>query len=417
MAIVICGYNNISLIRRPFKKLPTSSGNMANMRIEKLGNFNLIPSDGYYNTENQIFPMNGDDTGTWKIYLISDPDVGILIPHIKKDSNKFVVPYKNIDFDSLHNQVQIEDYISGYRNAVKNDSVNNSSYASTLSYSVSDFIFTQPVFLKSGNNWFVYVPKYKINDDDIEFEKRNITSTFSNLFNVNNSLEINDVVVSNQDIEDMKFTQLAIGKNGLSMKNGLSYTISNTGDVNFNIGNIKSDSTPYMKVNMIVDGTSQTISKKLETDSYRKGDVISGTSITSLLNTILQDMYSRYTKIYECSTAGDTALKVVALPAGSTIPTDGVIIDLKNDNTASSPYFKYTVTGSSTVNTQLPIVYNNTTGSDLTSIPSGYYKVTPYYSNGSHVQSGWLFTKDNLYTEINTLLKKTSKFDILIVKK
>ena len=52
MATVNCGFNNINLIRRPFKKMAVNSGTMANMRIEKLGNFNLIPLDNgsYYNT-------------------------------------------------------------------------------------------------------------------------------------------------------------------------------------------------------------------------------------------------------------------------------------------------------------------------------------------------------------------------------
>ena len=118
MATVNCGFNNINLIRRPFKKMAVNSGTMANMRIEKLGNFNLIPLDNgsYYNTENQIFPM-GEDTG--QIYLISDPDVGVLIPHIKKES-KYVLSYKNIDLDGLYNKSDFNTFISEYRDSLAN---------------------------------------------------------------------------------------------------------------------------------------------------------------------------------------------------------------------------------------------------------------------------------------------------------
>ena len=322
MATVNCGFNNINLIRRPFKKMAVNSGTMANMRIEKLGNFNLIPLDNgsYYNTENQIFPM-GEDTG--QIYLISDPDVGVLIPHIKKES-KYVLSYKNIDLDGLYNKSDFNTFISEYRDSL----ANSGNLSDTLSYSVYGFIFIQPIFLNSSGTWYVYTPMYKINDDDVVFEKRTFDN-MSNIFNMNSSLEINDVVVSDQNINDMNFSQFAIGKNGLSMRNGMSYTISEAGDVNFNVGNIKSDSTPFMKIKMKLGDTFDVVEKKLESESYRKGDVISGTSITSLLNSIFQDMSEKIDElsndIHICSTYGSTQNKSVVLKNGMTsIPDTGI---------------------------------------------------------------------------------------------
>lgn len=409
MATVNCGFNNINLIRRPFKKMAVNSGTMANMRIEKLGNFNLIPLDNgsYYNTENQIFPM-GEDTG--QIYLISDPDVGVLIPHIKKES-KYVLSYKNIDLDGLYNKSDFNTFISEYRDSL----ANSGNFSDTLSYSVYDFIFIQPIFLNSSGTWYVYTPMYKINDDDVVFEKRTFDN-MSNMFNMNSSLEINDVVVSDQNIDDMNFSQFAIGKNGLSMRNGMSYTISETGDVNFNVGNIKSDSTPFMKIKMKLGDTFDVVEKKLESESYRKGDVISGTSITSLLNSIFQDMSEKIDElsndIHICSTYGSTQNKSVVLKNGMTsIPDTGIIVRLVYKSTVSSPKFSFN-TG-----TERQIKYNDKYGSDLTLIPAGYYRVTSIgdKSNGYY----WLFTRESngLFDKMNTFFNKTSNFDILIVKK
>ena len=406
MATVNCGFNNINLIRRPFKKMAVNSGTMANMRIEKLGNFNLIPLDNgsYYNTENQIFPM-GEDTG--QIYLISDPDVGILIPHIKKES-KYVLSYKNIDLDGLYNKSDFNTFISEYRDSL----ANSGNLSDTLSYSVYGFIFIQPIFLNSSGTWYVYTPMYKINDDDVVFEKR----TFDNIFNMNSSLEINDVVVSDQNIDDMNFSQFAIGKNGLSMRNGMSYTISETGDVNFNVGNIKSDSTPFMKIKMKLGDTFDVVEKKLESESYRKGDVISGTSITSLLNSIFQDMSEKIDElsndIHICSTYGSTQNKSVVLKNGMTsIPDTGIIVRLVYKSTVPSPKFSFNTV------TERQIKYNDKYGRDLTLIPAGYYRVTSIgdESNGYY----WLFTRESngLFDKMNTFFDKTSNFDILIVKK
>ena len=405
MATVNCGFNNINLIRRPFKKMAVNSGTMANMRIEKLGNFNLIPLDNgsYYNTENQIFPM-GEDTG--QIYLISDPDVGILIPHIKKES-KYVLSYKNIDLDGLYNKSDFNTFISEYRDSL----ANSGNFSDTLSYSVYGFIFIQPIFLNSSGTWYVYTPMYKINDDDVVFEKRTFDN-MSNIFNMNSSLEINDVVVSDQNIDDMNFSQFAIGKNGLSMRNGMSYTISETGDVNFNVGNIKSDSTPFMKIKMKLGDTFDVVEKKLESESYRKGDVISGTSITSLLNSIFQDMSEKIDElsndIHICSTYGSTQNKSVVLKNGMTsIPDTGIIVRLVYKSTVSSPTFSFNTA------TERQIKYNDKYGSDLTLIPAGYYRVTSIGDNY------WLFTRESngLFDKMNTFFNKTSNFDILIVKK
>lgn len=409
MATVNCGFNNINLIRRPFKKMAVNSGTMANMRIEKLGNFNLIPLDNgsYYNTENQIFPM-GEDTG--QIYLISDPDVGVLIPHIKKES-KYVLSYKNIDLDGLYNKSDFNTFISEYRDSL----ANSGNLSDTLSYSVYGFIFIQPIFLNSSGTWYVYTPMYKINDDDVVFEKRTFDN-MSNIFNMNSSLEINDVVVSDQNIDDMNFSQFAIGKNGLSMRNGMSYTISETGDVNFNVGNIKSDSTPFMKIKMKLGDTFDVVEKKLESESYRKGDVISGTSITSLLNSIFQDMSEKIDElsndIHICSTYGSTQNKSVVLKNGMTsIPDTGIIVRLVYKSTVSSPTFSFNK------GTERQIKYNDKYGSDLTLIPAGYYRVTSIgdKSNGYY----WLFTRESngLFDKMNTFFNKTSNFDILIVKK
>ena len=409
MATVNCGFNNINLIRRPFKKMAVNSGTMANMRIEKLGNFNLIPLDNgsYYNTENQIFPM-GEDTG--QIYLISDPDVGVLIPHIKKES-KYVLSYKNIDLDGLYNKSDFNTFISEYRDSL----ANSGNLSDTLSYSVYGFIFIQPIFLNSSGTWYVYTPMYKINDDDVVFEKRTFDN-MSNIFNMNSSLEINDVVVSDQNIDDMNFSQFAIGKNGLSMRNGMSYTISETGDVNFNVGNIKSDSTPFMKIKMKLGDTFDVVEKKLESESYRKGDVISGTSITSLLNSIFQDMSEKIDElsndIHICSTYGSTQNKSVVLKNGMTsIPDTGIIVRLVYKSTVSSPTFSFNMV------TERQIKYNDKYGSDLTLIPAGYYRVTSIgdKSNGYY----WLFTRESngLFDKMNTFFNKTSNFYILIVKK
>lgn len=409
MATVNCGFNNINLIRRPFKKMAVNSGTMANMRIEKLGNFNLIPLDNgsYYNTENQIFPM-GEDTG--QIYLISDPDVGVLIPHIKKES-KYVLSYKNIDLDGLYNKSDFNTFISEYRDSL----ANSGNLSDTLSYSVYGFIFIQPIFLNSSGTWYVYTPMYKINDDDVVFEKRTFDN-MSNIFNMNSSLEINDVVVSDQNIDDMNFSQFAIGKNGLSMRNGMSYTISETGDVNFNVGNIKSDSTPFMKIKMKLGDTFDVVEKKLESESYRKGDVISGTSITSLLNSIFQDMSEKIDElsndIHICSTYGSTQNKSVVLKNGmASIPDTGIIVRLIYKSTVPSPKFSFNTV------TERQIKYNDKYGSDLTLIPAGYYRVTSIgdESNGYY----WLFTRESngLFDKMNTFFNKTSNFDILIVKK
>jgi hypothetical protein len=147
--IINCGYNNINLIRRPFKKMSSDQNQSSKMRIEELGDFNLIPleNDSFYNVENQVFPKDGD---MGQIYTISDPDVGVLIPHIVK-FGKFPFVYKTVDVD---NCINIPDFNLSVTNQNSSISLNN------VMYNILDFIFTQPIFLKTNTVWYSYVPRY-----------------------------------------------------------------------------------------------------------------------------------------------------------------------------------------------------------------------------------------------------------------
>lgn len=423
MGQITCGYNNIRLIRKPYKDIPAGSNNqeqVAKMKVDKLGNFNLIPleSGSYYNIDNQIFPKSGD---SGQIYLISDPDVGVLIPHIKKESG-YTISYKSFDLDELPSKYTITDYLDRLKLATANLPINgsgaNKGIKEKLSYEVTEFIFAQPIFLKNGSSWSVYSPLYKINDDDIVYEKFDVNN-FNSLFETNDNLEINDVVISNKPIEDIKFSQFGIGNNGISLKNGLSYTISDTGDVNFNIGNIKSDTTPFSKIKLRVPIDGQYIvERKLETDTFRKGDVISGTSVTSLLCSIFQEIYEKLgDNVCVCSSYSSVDKSIeISSTMVSSFTGDGVVVRLKYKNTKTNPHFQYSITdGASSLN-NYPIKYNGLTGNDLKSIPAGYYKVT-FESAGTN--SKWVFTKESntLFEKINMLVKKSSNFDILIVKK
>jgi hypothetical protein len=406
--IINCGYNNINLIRRPFRKMSSNQNQSSKIRIEELGDFNLIPleNDSFYNVENQVFSKNGD---TGQIYTISDPDVGVLIPHIVK-FGKFPLAYKTVDID---NCINIPDF-----NAIVM-SQNSSIILNNVMYNVLDFIFTQPIFLKTNDVWYSYVPRYKINDSDIVFEKIEITD-FNNMFEEDEDLEINDVVISDQNVSDMNFAQFGIGKNGLSLKNGISYTIDGCGNADFNIGNIKSDSQPFAKIKMNVNNQLTIVDKKLEVDSYRKGDVLSGTSFTSLLGTVIQNVIDEYTNQYvDCDTDGNVQTKNVNINGNSYYSSydidntnnNTIYVRLKNTNTRKNPTFR--LNGGDRYIRQ--IMYNGKFGNDLINIPEGYYKVTPVELNAN--TRVWKFESDKIVNSVNTFLKKTSSFDILIVKK
>lgn len=411
---ITCGYNNIELIRRPFKKMSSNQNQSSKTRVEELGDFNLIPleTDSFYNVENQVFPKDGD---TGQIYTISDPDVGVLIPHIVK-FGRFPLTYKTVDVDDC---INIPDFNTS---VISQTNITNSSILlNNTIYNVLDFIFTQPIFLKTNNVWYSYVPRYKINDSDMVFEKIEITD-FNNMFEEDEDLEINDVVISDQNVSDMNFAQFGIGKNGLSLKNGISYTIDSGGNADFNIGNIKSDAQPFAKIKMKIDNQPITINKKLEVNSYKKGDVLSGTSFTSLLGTVIQNVIDEYTNKYvNCDTEGNVQTKNVNTNGNSYYSSydinntnnNTIYVRFKNINTRKNPTFRLNGIDNDTY--LRPIMYNGIYGNDLINIPEGYYKVTPFELNAN--TRVWKFESDKLVNSVNTFLKKTSSFDILIVKK
>lgn len=428
MANLTCGYYGVNLIRKPIKGLSSNSNDTTLMKLQKLGNFNLIPNDGYYNIENQIFPRDtdlqsifntsGDISGyssRWKIYTISDPEVGLLLPHIIKQTyNNFIIQYKNLDLDSLFNKPDIVSALSTYRNEVNN--------VNTDKISISEFIFEQPIFLRitssngSSYSWYVYIPSYKVNDDDTFFRLKPFT-TFNQSFSENDSLEINDVVISNKPIEDVRFSQFGIGNNGISLKNGLSYTISDTGDVNFNVGRIKSDVTPFMKVRLKLDGSSTPtlFDKKLDSDSFVKGDVLSGTSISSLLVSTLKSVYGESVFDLTYDTNSNLLFTPLTQPG---ITSTGISVYLQNSVSTGNDKiylnFAYSFLGNNSGNVnQKSIYYGNTT---VSSLSAGYYKVTPIKNNVGNI-TGWKFTADPVYSKIKMLSNKLSKFDFLIVKK
>ena len=160
----------------------------------------------------------------------------------------------------------------------------------------------------------------------------------------------------------------------------------------------------------------------LETEPYKKGDVISGTSITSLLNSIFQDMNDRIDElsndIHICSTYGSVQNKSIVLKNGMTlIPETGIIVRLKYESIVSSPTFSYSIENGETSETTQQIKYDDKFGSELTSIPAGYYRVK-LIGNKNDGQY-WLFTREpnELFDKMNTFFNKTSNFDILMIKK
>ena len=160
----------------------------------------------------------------------------------------------------------------------------------------------------------------------------------------------------------------------------------------------------------------------LETEPYKKGDVISGTSITSLLNSIFQDMNDKIDElsndIHICSTYGSVQNKSIVLKNGMTlIPETGIIVRLKYESVVSSPTFSYSIENVETSETTQQIKYDDKFGSELTSIPAGYYRVK-LIGNKNDGQY-WLFTREpnELFDKMNTFFNKTSNFDILMIKK
>ena len=160
----------------------------------------------------------------------------------------------------------------------------------------------------------------------------------------------------------------------------------------------------------------------LETEPYKKGDVVSGTSITSLLNSIFQDMNDRIDElsndIHICSTYGSVQNKSIVLKNGMTlIPETGIIVRLKYESVVSSPTFSYSIENGETSETTQQIKYDDKFGSELTSIPAGYYRVK-LIGNKNDGQY-WLFTRESneLFDKMNTFFNKTSNFDILMIKK
>lgn len=399
-----CGYNKVALVRRPYKKMGTR-GYSSNLRVNPIGNFDLIPLDEgvFYNKENRTFPFESDvtvDSNTGKhdgrIYLISDPDVGVLIPHIWKQT-LYLYHFKssNIDLDDIVNTGT--PVLMFGKNRMESD-------RSNINYSVSGFLFVQPIFLKVGSDWYAYIPKYRINDADIQFEKISAESFITHFSESSNY--INDVVVSNQNIENVKFTQLGIGKNGIELKNGLKYKMDKAGNAEFNIGNIKSDSMTFVKKPIMSNNTVSGMSNiKLETMSYTKGDVLSGTSFSSLLSSILFDIYDELkdkNTVYTCTSASE----------GSSIATKVINSTPSNQNTfefrlkypINSPSPQLTV-GSMT----MPIRFNNY-NEQISLVPAGYYVVTKQ-------SNFWKFQYNDVYHKLNMFMKKISNFDVLLIKK
>lgn len=423
MSSFLCGYNNINLIRRPFKKFsPGTNTNelFSKYKVQKLGDFDLVPLDccTYYNKENQTFPVDEDLTGysgDWWIYTISDPNVGVLIPHILKEK-KGMFFSKIYNTDTLSNGTEISTLFARIGHEFDNNTV-------ITRYSIGGYIFVQPIFLKKTSNWLVYVPAYKINDDDVVFTTIEMSqANFNNMFYDENS--ISDVVISDEKIDDMHFANFGIGKDGISLRNGLRYTIDNGGNVDFNVGNIKSDAMSFVlqKVSDYGEPISNatTIKKKIESSSHVKGDVLSGTAFSSLLSSILFDIYENTLdeQIYTTSTASTTATKVVSeqRSISSSNESNGkpFTLELKLENTATSqPKIKVTDTSSNS-RTFTVTKFDDITVSGAIYIPAGRYNVT--YTNTTTNPTCTLETV-RLYSKINSFIKKVSNYDILLVKK
>ena len=418
MSEINFGYGHLKLIRRPYKKLHNGSGSSGSnyaykYKVDDLGDFELIPLEPgqCYNTENQVFPFDVNNNGEHiqpiaknvnrTIYLISDSDVGMMIPHIIEQSNDFSYQsmYKNIDIDSVVNMNTISDY----------NNINQHSNNNLYKYSVSGFIFVQPIFLKDSNNWYVFTPRYKVNDEDVHFDRFSLDNSFLNRAE---EINIKDVVISNNNIEDMKFSQFGLGKNGISLVNGFKYTIDKAGNTRFNIGNIKSDSTAYILTD---DGTNEYFELKIDSSSYNKGDVLSGSSFSALLGSVLFSLGAE--DLYTCekyTTSGGT-MRVInncdfdtaePLRKFTIFEKEGGSVSYSNLGLSTGTYGDNTNTNDTFY--QLIDANNN---QPVTNLDAGcYYDI---FFDGTN----FILSPNKKLPKVNALLKKMSNYDILLVKK
>lgn len=416
MATINFGYGYLNLIRRPYKKLhgDTTGNSEYKYMAQPTGDFELIPleSSQCYNAENQVFPFdvnNGQHIQPTNIqpnstiYLISDPDVGMMIPHIIERSKTLFAyqpMYKNTDIDSVLNKGMIGNKSSTF------DSQN-------YKYSVGGFIFVQPIFQKIHNDnnsdtWYVFAPRYKVNDNDVHFDKFTLNPNFFSSAVTENR---KDVVISNKNIEDMGFSQFGLGKNGISLVNGFKYTIDKAGNTRFNIGNIKSDSTAYILTD---DGTNEYFELKIDSSSYNKGDVLSGSSFSALLGSVLfslgaEDLYN----CEKCTISGST-MRVInncdfdtaePLRKFTIFEKEGGSVSVSNLGLSMGTY------GDNTNENDTWYTLKDSSNQPVTNLDAGcYYDI---FFDGTN----FILSPNKKLPKVNALLKKMSNYDILLVKK
>ena len=145
---------------------------------------------------------------------------------------------------------------------------------------------------------------------------------------------------------------------------------------------------------------------KLETVSYTKGDVLSGTSFSSLLSSILFDIYD------ETKCSNDNLFTLTTATQGSS--TNAKVLDGTPPNINEFELkLKFAITTTNptlTVNgTTLPIKFNNDSET-ISLVPAGYYIVQKQ-------SNFWKFKFDSIYHKLNMFMKKVSNYDILLIKK
>lgn len=413
----------INLMRRPRKILPNATGSVARHFIRNIGSFDLIPIEGgqFYNTEGRSFPdINDNNIDNKTIYLISDPDIGIIIPHIKK-SKGFGVKGDIVVPDNICNMADL----------------NQNQATPNVMFEICGYIFTQPIFCYDsggvgGNpSWSMYIPRYKVEDSNIHFLEVPFDN-FSTFFERRNDEEFNikKVVISDKNIDETRFSQMGICKNGISMKNGLKYEIDNAGNVNFNIGNIKADSTAVMymrKLKSEFNGASifsdrNTLPIQFDSFSYSKGDVVSGNTFSSILSATLSNIFnileSKDDSISICESSSNLQIKETTFDDFD-INTPFKIHFL-HKNTYSEGNLKLKVNHGNTYTTgTISLIDNNSISAD-NPLRDGYYKAQ-FRRDGTGETSPMYFdltTMTNvLYEEIKTLSSLISKYNILLVKK